>query len=277
MALFVQRAQAVLPSFVLTPTNAAAIAAICHRLDGLPLTLELAAVRLKLFSPQALLEQLEQRRLSLTGGAYDLPKRQQALRNTLAWSYNLLRADEQALFRRLAIFASGCPLEAVEPVCGAAGPLEQGAFEALSVLVDHHLLRREEAADGREVRLGMLEMLREYALEQLHASGEVATTQQAHAQYYLALAETAEMQLRGPEQAAWMDRLAREQDNLLSALRWALDGQEVATGLRLAGRPSKIWGAWPTIRAIWSGRRRSVSKVCTSCKRWTRTGFALAP
>ena len=257
VALFVQHVQAVLPSFVLTSANAPAVAAICHRLDGVPLALELAASRLKLFSPQALLTHLEQRRLSLTGGAADLPRRQQALRDTVAWSYNLLHEDEQALFRRLAVFVGGCPLEAVEQVCSAVGSLGQDLFEALSTLVDHHLLRREEVAEGRDVRLGMLEMMREYALEQLQARGEMAVIQQAHARYYLALAEMAERQLHGPEQAAWIERLAHEQDNLRAALRWALEQQEVETSLRLAGALWRFWSTWGQL----SEGRRALAEV----------------
>lgn len=243
VALLLQRTQAVLPSFALTAANAGAVAAICHRLDGVPLALELAAARLKLFSPQALLAQLEQRRLSLTGGTHDLPRRQQALRETLAWSYDLLQKEEQTLFRRLAIFVGGCPLEAVAPVCTAAGDLKLDVLEGLSTLLDHFLLRREEVAASGEVRLGMLEMLREYALEQLQACGEVEATQRGHAQYYLALAEAASPELTGAQQVSWFERLEREQENMRAVLHWAHTAGEIELGLRLGGAFFRFWYA----------------------------------
>jgi predicted ATPase/Tfp pilus assembly protein PilF len=240
VALLLARAQAVVPSFALTATNASALAAICHRLDGLPLALELAAVRLKLFSPQALLAQLEQRRLSLADGAHDLPRRQQALRDTLAWSYDFLPSTEQALFRRLAAFVGGCPLEAVEPVCNAAGPLLD-VFDGLATLLDHALLQREEVPRSGEVRLLMLETAREYALEQLQAHAEVTAMQRAHAHYYLRLVETAESELRGAQQQAWFAQLAREQENVRAALHWAQATGEVELGLRLGGAFYRFW------------------------------------
>lgn len=241
VALLLERAQAVLPSFALTPANAPSIAAICHRLDGLPLALELAAARLKLFSPQMLLAQLEQRRLSLTSGPADLPKRQQALRDALAWSYDLLQPDEQALFRRLAVFVGGCPLEAVEQVCGASGARAQDTFQALAALLDHHLLRREEVAGSGEVRLGMLEIVREYALEQLQAHDEVSATQRAYAHYYLNLVETAGPAMMQAQQTEWFARLAREQDNIRVTLQWVQTAGEVELGLRLSGAFYRFW------------------------------------
>lgn len=213
VSLLVERTQAVQPTFVLTEYNAAAVAAICHRLDGLPLALELAAGRLKLLSPQALLTQLQHRRLSLTGGAHDLPLHQQTLRATLTWSYDLLPPEEQRLLRRLAVCAGGCALEAVTPICAAADPLEYDVLESLARLVDHHLVQREEGTDSDEVRVRLLEIIREYGLEQLHRYGEVALTQYAHASYYLRLAETAEPALTGPEQIRWFASLRREAGN----------------------------------------------------------------
>lgn len=252
VSLLLERAQAVQPSFALTETNAAAVVSICHRLDGLPLALELAAGRLKLLSSQVLLTQLEQRRLSLTGGAGDLPPHQQTLRTALTWSYDLLQPDEQRLLRRLAVCAGGCALEAVAPICAAAGPLECDVLESLARLVDHHLVQREAGAESGEVRLSLLEIIREYALEQLQAHGEVAVTQQAHAAYYLQVAETAEPALTGPEQTRWFARLRREADNLRAVLGWAEAYGEVELGLRLAGG---LWRFWYTCGSLSEGRQ----------------------
>lgn len=215
--------------------------------------IELAAARIALLPPEALLARLERPLPVLTGGAYDLPERQRTLRHTLAWGYDLLDADERALFRRLAAFAGGCTLEAAEAVCQVAGKLELGVLTGLAGLVDKSLLRREEGVSGYPLasvmpgadlpdapRLGMLETVREYAREQLVASGEEAATERAHAAYYLALAEAAAA-LNGPGQAAWLARLEREHDNLRAALRWAAANGEVETGLRLGGALAQFW------------------------------------
>src|SRR2546423_190807 len=170
--LFVERAQAVQSAFALTAENDTPIAAICLQVDGLPLAIELAAGRSKLFSPQALLPRLKSRLKLLVGGARDRPLRQQTLRGTIAWSYDLLEEDEKRLFRRLAVFVGGCTLEAAEAVCNAPGDLEEDVVDAVARLVDKSLLRQETQADG-EPRLLMLETIREYALERLAASGEV--------------------------------------------------------------------------------------------------------
>src|SRR5207248_1477586 len=161
--------------------NAPAVAAICARLDGLPLALELAAARVKMFAPQALLARLEQRLAFLTGGPRDLPARLQTMRNAIAWSYELLAPREQALLGRLAVFAGGCTLEAAEVVCGGGVPPE-GVLEGLTTLVDQSLLRAEEQGDGPP-RLEMLETIREYALECLAASGEEDAVRREHAAY----------------------------------------------------------------------------------------------
>jgi predicted ATPase/DNA-binding XRE family transcriptional regulator len=211
--LFVQRAEAVKPAFRLTEDNAVAVAGICYRLDGLPLAIELAASRVKLFPPRALLERLSGNLKLLTGGARDLPARQQTLWNTIDWSYSLLSAEEQYLFARLSAFAGGCSYEAVEAVCNPEGELDLVA--GLASLLDHSLLRQ----DGEEEpRLGMLETLREYAREQLAAQGERDVFQRRHAAYYLALAERAEPELTGADQLRWLDLLEREHDNLRAAL-----------------------------------------------------------
>src|SRR5262249_16655510 len=159
-----------------------------RRLDGLPLAIELAAARSKLLPPQALLGRLRSRLDVLTGGARDLPARQQTLRTAIAWSYDLLNEGERRVFRRLAVFAGGCTLEAGEAVCNQAGDLGLDVFDGIASLVDKSLLRHEDPVEG-EPRFRMLETIREYGLEQLAASGEAAALQRRHAEYYLRLAE----------------------------------------------------------------------------------------
>jgi predicted ATPase len=236
--LFVQRAQAVQPDFALTAENAAAIAAICARLDGLPLALELAAARSKLLPPVTLLARLDRRLDVLTDGATDLPERQQTLRATLDWSYDLLDAAERALFRRLAAFVGGCSLEAAEAVCRDDDVPDVVA--AAAALLDKSLLQRQDGPDG-EPRLAMLETVREYAQERLMASGEAAKMQRRQAAYYLALAERAEPGLRGSQQALWLACLERDHDNLRAVLQWARELGDVDTGLRLAGALAPFW------------------------------------
>jgi len=225
--LFIARAQAVKPDFQVTTANAPAVAEICYRLDGLPLAIELAAAWVRLFPPQALLARLSSPLTLLTGGGRDLPERQQTLRQTLDWSYNLLDAGEQILFARLGVFAGGCTLEAAEAVCKWAGDLSVEVLDGLASLMDKSLLQQEEGRDG-EPRFTMLETIREYAREQLERSGELDNVQQQHAAYYLALAE----------QAA--DRLAIEHDNFRAALQWGLE-HDADAGLHLAGTLPVYW------------------------------------
>jgi predicted ATPase/transcriptional regulator with XRE-family HTH domain/Tfp pilus assembly protein PilF len=254
VALFVQRAQAVLPDFALTVENTPAVAAICVRLDGLPLAIELAAARIRLFPPHELLARLQEHRLAvLTGGPKDLHAHQQTLRSTLAWSYDLLTPPAQALLRRLAVFAGGFTVEVAEAVCTAAAcQLDGSVVDDLSALLDQHLLHRDACPDADTSRLGTLETVREYAWDQLEASGEAEITQRAHAAYYLSLAEAAESQLKGSEQAAWLKRLDQEHDNLRAALGWTLEHGEVETGLRLAGA---LWRFWYLRGYMSEGRR----------------------
>lgn len=242
VALFLQRAQAVRSDFRLTPLNAAAIAEICVRLDGLPLALELAAARMKLFSAQELLAQLEHPLAVLTGGPQDLPVRQQTLRNTIQWSYQLLNAQEQCLFRRLSVFAGGCTLEAAQAVCAAlAGTERVGQFlECVASLLDKSLLQIIQQ-EGKESRLYLLETIREYAGECLTASGELEATHLAHALYYLRLAEEAESKLAGPQHAEWVGRLEREHGNLRAALECALSHEECRVALRIASALPDFW------------------------------------
>jgi len=241
--LFVQRARALVPDFALTPATAPTVAAICRHLDGLPLAIELAAARIKLLPPRALLDRLDDRLRVLSGGPSHLPERQRTLRGALDWSYTLLAPGEQDLFGRLAVFAGGCTLEAAEAVCATPGPSPMSVLDGLAVLIDSNLARVEAAADGAgdgEPRVGMLETLRAYGLEHLETAGEAEAVRGRHAAYYLALAEAANLELMGPDQERWLRRLEAEHDNLRAALRWA-HGGELAVGLRLA---AALWRFW---------------------------------
>jgi predicted ATPase len=248
VALFVQRAQAVRASFRLDQTTAGAVAEICRRLDGLPLALELAAARLKLLSPVVLLGRLARRLPLLNGGAQDAPERQRTLRDTLAWSYDLLTAAEQALFRRLSVFARGCTLEAIEAVCLGGSALEGDVLDWLSALVDKSLLlQREEEAEqseeGAELRFYLLETVREFGLEQLAVAGELGALRERHLAWCLALAEEAAPRLSGPAQGQCLARLEREHDNLRAALGYARVEGATDVGLRLAGALWRFWYA----------------------------------
>ncbi len=246
VALFLQRALAIKADFTLTETNIQAVADICIHLDGLPLAIELAAARIKLLPPQALLQRLTHRLQVLTGGVQNAPARQQALRNTIAWSYNLLDAAEQQLFRRLSVFAGGCMLEAVESISSAFAEQAGQVLDRVASLIDKSLLQQTEQ-EGDEPRVVMLETIREYALECLVRSGEEEVARQSHAVYYLALAEASEQELGGPRQAVWLERLERENDNLRAALAWSLqpDGDKterhMEIGLRLGGALRRFW------------------------------------
>ena len=250
VALFLECAQAATPDFQVTPANTRIIAEICVRLDGLPLAIELAAARSKLLPPQALLTRLGHRLQVLTSGARDAPVRQQTLRNTLAWSYDLLAVEEQRLFRRLSVFAGGCTLEAVEGLSTALGELPADVLDQVASLMDKSLLRQAEK-QGQEPRLLMLETIREYGLEVLASAGEMESTRRAHAAYYLRLSEDAELELGGPQQTVWLERLEREHDNLRAALQWSLvqaeeevareDERSREIALRLGGSLRLFW------------------------------------
>jgi predicted ATPase/class 3 adenylate cyclase len=252
VALFVQRASEVQPAFALTEANAAAVGEICRRLDGLPLALELAAARIKLFPPEALLTRLQNRLQLLTGGARDLPARQQTLRDTIAWSYELLTGEEQTLFRRLSVFAGGCTLEAAAAVGDGHGDLRMAVLDGIASLVDKSLLRHDDR-DG-EPRFRMLETIRAYGLERLKESDESEQTRQQHAAHFLALGEQAEPELWGAEQAVWLERLETEHDNLRAALYWyETDPDGAEAGVRLAGA---IWRFWSVRGYLTEGRSR---------------------
>jgi predicted ATPase/class 3 adenylate cyclase len=242
VALFIQRAQAVKADFAVTNINAPSIAGICARLDGLPLAIELAAARVKYFPPQALLTRLEQGLSVLAGGARDLPARQQTLRGAIAWSYDLLAPEEQQLFRRLSVFVDGCMWEAAEVVCRAASELAGDVLDGLLSLVDKSLLRQEALGEG-EPRFLMLQLLREFGLEVLDSAGEAEPTRQAHAAYYLALAEEAEPHLRGVDQARWFARLKQEHENLRAALTMLLEQARVQAGPWQAERVLRLCAA----------------------------------
>ena len=247
--LFHQRVKAVKSDFRITPSNARAIAEICVQLDGLPLAIELAAARMKLLSPQALLARLSQRLQILTSGARDSPTRQQSLRNTIAWSYNLLKAEEQQLFRRLSVFIGGCTLEAIEAI-HVTLESEQGivqVVDGVASLIDKSLLQCTEREDNKS-RLSMLETIREYALECLCESGEEESIRREHARYYLALVEAAEPHLKEAQQLLWLRRLDREQENLRVALGWLIEHEEGEKALRFC---VSLWLFWQT-RGYWS-------------------------
>ncbi len=228
--LFVARAQAVMPSFVLTHTNAATLAAICRRLDGLPLALELAAARVKVLGLTGLLARLDHALPLLTGGARDLPARQQTMRTAIAWSYDLLAQGEQGLFRRLAVFMGGWSLEAAEAL-GADEDGNTGAMlDGLARLVDASLVVVDQ---GGEPRYRMLEPIRQYALEQLEQQGDGDTVRDQHALWFLTLAETAEPLLRGPAQVLWIERLEGEHGNLSAAMTWLINHDDRAAAARL--------------------------------------------
>jgi predicted ATPase len=242
--LFVERARAASAGFELTSTNVGAVAEICRRLDGLPLAIELAAARVRLLPPQALLARLDDRMEVLTGGPRDLPERQQTLRSTLDWSFNLLTADEQAVFARLGVFAGTFDLPAAEAVCGsaAAPPDDPGrarpVMDTLGSLVDSSLVR-SQARDG-EPRFGMLETIREYALERLRDRGDWRQAHDRHAAYFLAFAEPVAAELQGPGQLAWLDRLEAEHGNLGAAMSWLVE-QKNESAIQLSWVTWRFW------------------------------------
>src|SRR5436309_2332145 len=261
VSLFLQRAQAIRSDFQLTAANARTIAAICARLEGLPLAIELAAARIKLLPPQTLLKRLKDRLQVLTGGKQDLPARQQTLYNTLQWSYDLLTPQEQRLFRLLSIFVGGCSLQAAEAVAQTAGYAgladTTGSNQAMEVLdgvvslLDKSLLQQTQV-EAEEPRLLMLETIREYGLACLQEQRELEGMRQAHAAYYLRLAEEAAVHQFSAEAGTWFEILEREQENLRAALQWAMarQGEEQENGIKMAAR--LCWALW----RFWSVRGR---------------------
>ncbi|CAA9576383.1 MAG: Transcriptional regulator, AfsR family, partial [uncultured Thermomicrobiales bacterium] len=254
VALFVERARAVKPGFALDETNAVAVAGIVRRLDGLPLAIELAAARVRVLAPPALLARLDRALPLLTSGPRDAPARQRTLRDAIAWSHGLLSPDERDLFRRLAVFVGGFTLEATEAVADLGGELD--ALGGLEGLAEDSLLRPAEGPGG-EPRFTMLATVREFAREQLEASGEAAVAHGRHAAFFTVLAESAAPELTGPDQGAWLARLEAEHDNLRAALVWA-EGHEPESCLRLAGA---LWRFWYARGHLAEGLRRLEAAV----------------
>jgi predicted ATPase/DNA-binding CsgD family transcriptional regulator len=247
--LFVERARAAGINFELTEENAAAIAAICARVDGLPLALELAAARVRMLSPQALLARLDQQLPVLADGPRDAPARQQTMRDTIDWSYALLPPEEQRLLQRLSVFVGGWTLEAAEAVCGAEHA-ERSVFQGLSALLDHSLVRQSEA-QAATLRFGMLETIREFAQEQLVASDEEWDTRLRHAAYFRAFAESARQRIALDQDPATVAELDREVDNVRAAFHWALTVNQSELALGLASGMMLYWGH----RDLAEGRR----------------------
>lgn len=242
VSLFLQRVRNALPNFELTNENSSTIAQICVCLDGLPLALELAAARMKLFSPKSLLTRLDNRLSLLTLGTRDAPARQQTLRKTIEWSYDLLTQEEQRLFRRLAVFAGGCSLPAIEALSSdIIDEQEESILNVVTSLLDQSLLQREPQAVNQEQRFTMLETIREYALERLQSSEEEKTTRQIHAEYYLALAKTLESKVMGGEPPHWVAWIGSEFENLQAAFNWFLFLQDAQRALEMS---SALWPFW---------------------------------
>jgi non-specific serine/threonine protein kinase len=237
--LFVERAMAARPSFRLTEQNAAAITELCGRLDGIPLALELAAARVPMLPVEQLVARLDNHLRLLSVGNRLMPSRQQTLRAAIQWSYNLLSEPERRLFARLSVFAGGWSLEAAEAVCGGEALAPGGVLDLLGRLVDKSLVQVEE--DGGEARFRLLETLRYYARERLQDLGEVPSTCDRHADFFLQLAEAAEPHLWGPSLMNWLARGQREHDNLRAALAWCLEHDRAEQGLRLAGALARFW------------------------------------
>lgn len=257
VALFVDRAGAVKPDFALNDEQMAAVAEICARLDGLPLAIELAAAWSKILAPQAIAARLSNRLALLTGGARDLPVRQQTLRSTLNWSYELLDAEQKALFARLAVFVGGGTLDTLEEVCQDQPGATIDLLARLAALVDASLLQQEPSDQPRFV---MLETIHEYAWEQLTQSGELELMQRRHAEHYMRLAESSAA-LAVPDQPHWLSRLEREHDNLRAALEWARAQHESELLLRLA---SALWNFWHTHGHQREGRQWLVAALAQS-------------
>jgi predicted ATPase len=254
--LFVDRARAVRPDFALDEANAGAVAEIVSRLDGLPLAIELAAARSRLLSPQQMLPRLERRLDLLAGGMRDLPERQQTLRGAIAWSHDLLEPPERRLFARFSVFVGGAELSEAETVCGPAGDLGRDVLDGLEALVEHSLLRQVERAG--EPRFFMLGTIRDFAAEQLAASGEQDALRRRHALAYLGLAERAAPSLTTTDQRIWLDRLGRDHDNLRAVHGWALETGDAGVGLRLV---TALWRFWQIRGHLVEGKSRAEAVI----------------
>jgi predicted ATPase/class 3 adenylate cyclase len=250
VSLFLERARAVRPDFELTGDNATAVAEICSKLDGLPLAIELAAVRVNVLSPQAMLPRLDERLSLLTSGPRSLPERQRTLRSAIDWSYRLLDDPERRLFARLSTFSGGASLEAIE----AVGEISQESvlLDLLGQLVDDSLIRRTEPTEG-EIRFQMLETIREFAAERLEEEPDASEVRARHGRHFLSLATRAEPHLVGADQKEWLDRCDREHDNIRAALRWSIQAGQVRLGQAAAGA---LWRFWHQRGHLAEGRRK---------------------
>ncbi|MGH2446290.1 MAG: ATP-binding protein [Candidatus Limnocylindria bacterium] len=238
VALFIERARSVKPGFEVTNENAPAVAEICVRLDGLPLAIELAAARIRILTPQAMLSRLEDRLNLLSGGARDLPQRQQTLRGAIAWSHDMLDDADRALFAGLSVFVGGAALDAIDRVCG--GEVSGELLDALDSLVEKSLVRQIEGYAG-EPRFVMLETIREFGLEQAGERGRLDGLRESHAGFFTELAETAAGHVMGSEKRGWLDRLEEDHDNLRAALGWAIEDGRVELAMRIG---AALWRFW---------------------------------
>jgi predicted ATPase/class 3 adenylate cyclase len=249
VALFLDRARAADASFELTPESARAVAEICVRLDGLPLAIELVASGIRVLRPREILLRLEQHLPVPSAGASNTPARQRTLRSTIDWSYQLLQAPERKLFARLAIFAGGCTLDAVDAVCNPDGELGLSTLDGLARLVDHSLVRRHDAPGAS--RFGMLETILDFGREELEAGGDMDRVAARHTRYYRDLAATAEPHFMGAAQVAWLDRFEQEHGNLRAVLSRLLEAGDAEGGLALA---ASLWRFWQQRGYLWEGR-----------------------
>jgi predicted ATPase len=272
VALFVSRAEDAVEDFRLNPENVEAVVEICRYLEGLPLALELASVRLKHLPPEGLRRRLKGNLDLLVGGARDLPLRQQTLRATVTWSYDLLATTEQLLFRRAAVFAGGCTEEAAAEVCTVTGPNGPATLDAISSLVDNHLLRQVSGLDG-EPRFQMLETIREYAQELLACSGEAEEVLTRHAKYFVDFTDEAEPQIRMRHQAKWFLRIDAEHDNLRNALEWLTREGRAEAAVRLAGN---LWFYWLVRGYHTEGRRHLAAALAVPRAESTNPVYARA-
>jgi predicted ATPase/class 3 adenylate cyclase len=255
--LFVERARSARPSFSLDPTNATAVARICARLDGMPLAIELAAARVRLLSPDAILARLEQQFELLASGARDVPERQRTLRGAIAWSYDLLDEPGGHLLERLACFVGGFDLDMAEQVCGPADELGRDVFDGIAELADQSLIRQSEV--GGEIRFSMPDTIRAFALERLEARGEADEIRRRHAEASLDLARAAAAKLSGDDQRRWLERLERDHENLRAALAWAVEAPNPAIALEL---PYRLWRFWQKRGHLAEARRR-IDEIAT--------------
>ena len=247
VALFIERARAVRPDFEVTNANAPAVAEICSRLDGLPLAIELAAARIKVLGPEAILDRLERRLPVLTSAGQDVPARQRTLRGAIDWSFELLDEAERRLFARLAVFVGGWTLEAAGEVCNPGAELGIDTLDGLASLADKSLIH-SVSGDAGESRFGMLQVINEFAEERLDEAPDASGLRTRHAHHFLALAEEAEPELRRSALRRWQHRLRRDEGNFRAALHWAVEGGDVEVGLRTAGALWDYWHYWAELR-----------------------------